>query len=147
MNRLHVHVGVTDLDASVRFYAALFGAEPTVLHPDYAKWMLDDPRVNFAISLRAEGAAGVNHLGIQTETPEDLDALQQRLGEANIAAQPEQGAHCCYAHSDKHWVRDPSGVVWEAFHTLGEIAVYGDDRGPAAPGPLAPEDAAPVCCA
>jgi catechol 2,3-dioxygenase-like lactoylglutathione lyase family enzyme len=147
MNRLHVHVGVTDLSASVRFYSSLFGAEPTVSRGDYAKWMLDDPRVNFAISARAEGMVGVNHLGIQAETPEELDALYQRLGDANIASQPEKGANCCYAHSDKHWALDPTGVVWEAFHTMGEIAVYGDDQGPATPGHLAPKDAAPSCCA
>ncbi|MCA3698534.1 MAG: glyoxalase/bleomycin resistance/dioxygenase family protein [Brevundimonas sp.] len=131
MKRFHLHVAVEKLDESVKFYSALFAAEPTILRSDYAKWALDDPRVNFAISLNADNATGLNHLGVQAETAEELDELHQRLGAANIASQPETCARCCYAESDKHWAVDPTGIVWETFHTMGQIAVYGDDRGQA----------------
>jgi catechol 2,3-dioxygenase-like lactoylglutathione lyase family enzyme len=130
MTRLHIHVSVADLDRSVAFYSRLFGAEPSVSKPDYAKWLLDDPAVNFALSKGAEDALGINHLGLQTDEPAELDALYQRLSEAEIASVPEPGANCCYAVSDKHWTKDPDGVIWEAFRTLDSIPVYGEDRVP-----------------
>ena len=127
MKRLHVHVSVRSLPDSIRFYSGLFDMAPTVEKHDYAKWMLDDPRVNFAISTRAE-AVGVNHLGIQAEDAEELAQIEQRARMAGIASQPEPGASCCYARSDKHWLEDPQGVVWETFHSMGEIPVYGAGR-------------------
>lgn len=129
MNRLHVHVSVDDLAKSIGFYSALFGAEPVVRKDDYAKWMVDDPRVNFAISSKADNERGLNHLGIQSENEDELEAVYRRLGEANIATVDETCARCCYAESDKHWAVDPTGIVWEAYRTMGEIAMYGADRG------------------
>lgn len=126
MKRFHVHVGVHDLKQSVRFYSALFAAQPTVLKDDYAKWQLDDPRVNFAISTR--GKAGVDHLGIQAEDGTELEDLGLRLAQADVAVLPQKGASCCYAKSDKYWTVDPSGVAWESFHTLESAPVYGQDR-------------------
>lgn len=146
MKRFHVHVSVEKLDESVKFYSVLFAAEPTVLRPDYAKWALDDPRVNFAISLKTDNRPGVNHLGVQAETAEELDELHQRLGAANIASQPETCARCCYAESDKHWAIDPTGIVWETFHTMGEIAVYGDDRSQAIATTLQARAEPASCC-
>ena len=125
MKRLHVHVSVEDLAASVRFYSVLFAAEPTVAKPDYAKWMLDDPRVNFAISARG-GATGVQHLGIQAEDAAELDAVFGRLAAAGRPVLEEAGATCCYARSKKRWVSDPQGVPWETFLTHGESTVYGE---------------------
>jgi catechol 2,3-dioxygenase-like lactoylglutathione lyase family enzyme len=125
MKRLHVHLSVEDLSQSVHFYSALFGNAPTVSKPDYAKWMLDDPRLNFAISTRC-GDAGVHHLGIQVET---ADELQELYGRLRMADRPvlEQGATvCCYAKSEKSWITDPQGVAWEAFLTSGESSAYGD---------------------
>lgn len=127
MKRLHVHVSVKNLPESIRFYSGLFGEAPSVEKPDYAKWMLDDPRVNFAISTRAD-AVGVNHLGIQVESEEELARIERRARAAGIDSQPEAGASCCYARSDKHWLEDPQGVVWEAFQSMGEIPVYGAGR-------------------
>ena len=126
MNRLHVHVGVSDLESSVRFYSTLFAVEPTVLKHDYAKWMLDDPRVNFAISTGQERGTGVRHLGIQAATLEDLDAVYGRLEEAERPVLEEGRTTCCYAKSEKSWIADPDGVVWEAFFTDGEATTYGD---------------------
>ncbi len=126
MKRFHVHVAVSDLDQSIGFYSTLFGAEPSVRKTDYAKWMLDDPRVNFAISQRAR-QAGVNHLGIQVDDASELDALHERLARADKNLVPETGTTCCYAKSDKYWITDPQGVAWESFHTLGEAPVYGTD--------------------
>jgi catechol 2,3-dioxygenase-like lactoylglutathione lyase family enzyme len=126
MNRLHVHVAVRDLAESVRYYVTLFGAEPTVRKDDYAKWMLDDPRVNFAISARGR-APGVDHLGIQTEEPAALAAITARLQAAEASVQKEADAHCCYARSDKTWSTDPSGIRWESFHTHDAITTYGLD--------------------
>lgn len=123
MKRLHVHVAVDDLAAGIRFYSALFGGEPSVTKPDYAKWMLDDPRVNFAISSRG-AAIGVNHLGLQTDSDEELDALRTRLGQAGVAAFAEENVACCYARSNKYWVTDPGGVAWETFHTLEGIPTF-----------------------
>ena len=123
MKRFHVHLNVADLPASVRFYSALFGAEPSVRKPDYAKWMLDDPRVNFAISALGR-AAGIDHLGIQAETAEELAALGQRLDAAGGTVVPENATVCCYAKSDKAWTEDPQGTRWETFHTFGEATTY-----------------------
>ena len=126
MKRLHVHVGVTDLDQSVRFYSTLFAAEPTVLKDDYAKWMLDDPLVNFAISAGSEQANGVRHLGIQAESIGELGEVYGRLKAADRPVLDEGKTTCCYAKSEKSWVADPDGTVWEAFFTNGEATVYGD---------------------
>ena len=126
MKRFHVHVAVHDLKQSIRFYSALFGAEPSVEKPDYAKWMLDDPRVNFAISTRGD-KAGLDHLGIQAETGDELEEIGSRLAQADVSLQPQKGASCCYAKSDKYWTIDPQGVAWESFHTLDSVPVYGSD--------------------
>jgi catechol 2,3-dioxygenase-like lactoylglutathione lyase family enzyme len=124
MKRLHIHVSVNDLDESTRFYAALFAAEPTVKKPDYAKWMLDDPRVNFAISARGR-EAGIEHLGIQAEDEAELGVIFARLAKADRPTLAEENTTCCYARSEKQWVADPQGVVWETFYTHGESTVYG----------------------
>jgi catechol 2,3-dioxygenase-like lactoylglutathione lyase family enzyme len=126
MKRLHVHVAVNDLQAGVRYYNILFGVEPTVLHEDYAKWALEDPAVNFAISARG-AAAGVDHLGIQVDSEESLAELRTRLERAGQPAIAEEGARCCYAASEKTWSKDPSGVVWETFFTHGTIETFGKD--------------------
>ena len=125
MKRFHVHVSVDDLAANIGFYSAVFGALPTVTRPDYAKWMLDDPRVNFAISQRG-GKAGLNHLGLQVESDEELATLRTQVASAGIAAIEQTAAACCYASSDKYWTRDPQGIAWETFHTLDSIPVFGD---------------------
>ncbi|HEX8669294.1 MAG TPA: ArsI/CadI family heavy metal resistance metalloenzyme [Allosphingosinicella sp.] len=125
MKRLHVHVGVADLERSVGFYSTLFGAGPTVLKPDYAKWMLEDPRVNFAISSGRAGR-GIEHLGIQAEDADELGEVYARLEGAGRPVLEEGSTTCCYARSEKSWVADPDGVVWEAFLTVGEATVYGD---------------------
>ena len=127
MKRFHVHVAVANLAANVRFYTDLFGATPTVERPDYAKWMLDDPRVNFAISSRGH-KAGVNHLGFQAEDEAELEELSARAtATSGSAVLRETGAACCYAKSDKYWVLDPQGLAWEHFHTLGEVPIFGGD--------------------
>jgi catechol 2,3-dioxygenase-like lactoylglutathione lyase family enzyme len=127
MKRFHVHVGVQDLDASIRFYSALFGAEPSVRKPDYAKWMVDDPRINFAISKRGDGTAtGVNHLGLQVDSDEELEALRSQAAQADLSAAAEKGVNCCYAKSNKYWYTDPTGVAWETYHTLGQVEFFGD---------------------
>ena len=123
MNRFHVHLNVADLDASIRFYSQLFASEPTVRKPDYAKWMLEDPRVNFAISDTGR-APGVDHLGIQAESGEELAALGVRLEAAGNALVPEEATVCCYAKSDKLWTEDPQGTRWETFHTFGDATTY-----------------------
>src|SRR6266436_3413703 len=126
MKRLHVHVSVKDLAASIRFYQTLFGTEPTVTKPDYAKWMLEDPRVNFAISMHRQ-PVGVNHLGFQVDTDEELRGMRGQLEAADARMVEESEQPCCYAKSDKYWVTDPTGIAWETFHTLGGIPVYGED--------------------
>lgn len=126
MKRLHVHVGVDNLDQSVAFYSALFGAEPSVTKTDYAKWMLEDPRVNFAISCKEGAAKGVEHLGIQVEDGAELADVYGRLKVAGGPVLEEGATTCCYAKSEKSWIADPDGVVWEAFLTQGESTVYGD---------------------
>ena len=134
MKRFHVHVNVQDLDQSIRFYSQLFGAEPSVLKPDYAKWMLDDPRVNFAIS-RRERAAGVDHLGLQADDTAELEQIGARLKAADAVTLAESGTTCCYAQSDKYWSEDPQGLRWETFYTHGTATTY-----------YAPAQAA-ACCA
>lgn len=125
MKRFHVHVAVKDLAASAQFYSTLFGAPPSVQKEDYAKWMLDDPRVNFAISERAS-ESGLNHLGFQVESDTELEGLHANLQKAGTQVLAEKGANCCYATSDKYWVKDPSGIPWESFRTLDSIPVYGE---------------------
>jgi hypothetical protein len=139
MKRFHVHVNVHDLDASIRFYSTLFGSAPTVRKPDYAKWMLEDPRVNFAISQR-DRAMGVDHLGLQAEDGAELEAIGERLMAADAVALAEQGTTCCYAHSDKYWAEDPQGVRWETFHTHGEATTY------SAPTTQADSTKSDMCC-
>ena len=126
MKRLHIHVAVHDLEQSVRFYSALFAAQPAVKKDDYAKWMLEDPRVNFAISTRG-GKAGLDHLGIQAENGAELEDLGTRLAQADVAVTAQKGASCCYAKSDKYWTIDPQGIAWESFHTLDAVPMYGQD--------------------
>lgn len=123
MKRFHVHVHVEDLAKSVAFYAKLFGAEPTRLEGDYAKWMLEDPRINFAISSRG-GQPGVDHLGFQTDDAAELAELKARAQAADMALLDEGTTTCCYAESEKHWVTDPQGVAWEHFHTLANIPTF-----------------------
>jgi catechol 2,3-dioxygenase-like lactoylglutathione lyase family enzyme len=144
MKRLHLHVSVPDLAQSIRFYEALFGAPPTVVKDDYAKWMLEDPRVNLAISQRG-ATLGVDHVGIQTDTAEELAVLATRLKAAGEKTFDEAAATCCYARSDKSWLSDPAGVRWETFFTFGEATTYGEDASVAALA--APGEAAQACCA
>ena len=128
MKRLHVHVSVEDLQQSIGFYSALFAAEPSLTKHDYAKWMLDDPRVNFAISTRGR-EPGLNHLGIQVEDKEELSEIYGRLRAAGGAIVEQGETRCCYAQSEKSWIGDPAGIAWEAFLTKGEVTDYGDGTG------------------
>ncbi len=141
MKRFHVHAHVEDLSASVAFYSQMFGAEPTRLESDYAKWMLDDPRVNFAISTRG-GKPGVDHLGIQTDDLGELAELKARAQAADMALFDEGRTTCCYARSEKHWVTDPQGIAWEHFHTLDSIPVFSEK-----PADTADTADASACCA
>jgi catechol 2,3-dioxygenase-like lactoylglutathione lyase family enzyme len=127
MKRLHVHVAVPDLEQSIRFYSTLFGAQPVKVKPDYAKWMLEDPRVNFAISQRGTRAPGVDHVGVQVDSRAELDELAGRLKAAGNQTLDEEAVTCCYAQGDKTWVNDPSGVRWETFYTFGDATTYGED--------------------
>jgi catechol 2,3-dioxygenase-like lactoylglutathione lyase family enzyme len=129
MKRFHVNVAVADLERSAQFYANLFGVEPTVLKDDYAKWMLDDPRINFSISTSSVNR-GVNHLGLQADTMGEFESIQARLKNAEQETFEQVDAQCCYANSSKTWVRDPDDVAWETFVTHAEITTYGDDRVP-----------------
>jgi catechol 2,3-dioxygenase-like lactoylglutathione lyase family enzyme len=131
MKRFHVHLHVKDLDQSIGFYSKLFAAEPARRESDYAKWMLQDPPVNFAISTRG-AAAGIDHLGIQTDNAEELSELKARAEAADLALLDEGETTCCYARSDKHWITDPQGIAWEHFHTLGNIPVFNEKAAPAA---------------
>ena len=128
MKRLHVHVAVEDLDRSIGFYSALFAAQPAVVKTDYAKWMLDDPRVNFAISTRGR-EPGLDHLGIQVEDRDELNDVYARLREAGGVVVEQGQTSCCYAKSEKSWIDDPSGIAWETFLTSGESTDYGDGTG------------------
>ena len=139
MKRFHVHAHVDDLKASVAFYSKLFAAEPTRLESDYAKWMIEDPRINFAISTRG-GKAGVDNLGFQTDSDEELVELKERGQAADMAVLDEGETTCCYARSEKHWVTDPQGVAWEHFHTLGDIPVFSEKK-------TVPATRASACCA
>ena len=139
MKRLHVHVGVANLDSSIRFYSTLFGTEPSVTKQDYAKWMLDDPRVNFAISSGNHAAKGIEHLGIQVESGEELTEVYGRLKSADRPVLEEGATTCCYAKSDKSWVVDPVGLRWETFYTHGDSISYGEDE-------IVPEPVAAACC-
>ena len=139
MKRFHVHVAVPDLEKSIRFYSTLFGVEPSVVKPDYAKWMLEDPRVNFAISQRG-GKAGVNHLGFQVDDDEELTQIHARLEAAGLAMLEEKSVACCYARSDKHWATDPAGVPWESFRSLGTVPFFGE-------APATSAKATSNCCA
>lgn len=125
MKRFHVHVGVADLDQSIAFYTGLFGQEPSVTKADYAKWMLEDPRVNFAISQKDGAVKGVEHLGLQVEDQGELAEVYGALAAAGRPVLEEGATTCCYAQSEKSWIADPDGVVWEAFLTSGESTVYG----------------------
>lgn len=148
MKRLHVHVGVTDLDRSIGFYSTLFGAAPSVVKGDYAKWMLDDPRVNFAVSSGDRPQKGIEHLGIQVESDGELGEVYDRLRAADRPVLDEGGTTCCYAKSRKSWISDPDGVIWEAFHTTGESTVYGGSPAFDALAAEASPDGEPVkCCA
>jgi lactoylglutathione lyase len=149
MKRFHVHLHVNDLAQSIGFYSQLFAAEPVRTESDYAKWMLEDPPVNFAISTRGQGA-GIDHLGIQTDDAGELQALKARAEAADLALLDEGATTCCYARSEKHWVTDPQGIAWEHFHTLGDIPVFREASPPAgstccAPKALEPATAA-ACC-
>lgn len=126
MKRFHVHVSVEDLEESISFYSKMLAAPPTVRQADYAKWMLEDPRINFAISTHRQ-PVGVNHLGFQVDTDEELHAMHDQLKAADAAFVQESDRPCCYARSDKYWVTDPTGIAWETFHTLSTIPVYGED--------------------
>jgi len=140
MKRLHVHVRVADLDRSIHFYSGLFGNEPSVTKPDYAKWMLDDPRVNFAISSGRNADTGIEHLGIQAEDEPELAEVYSRLKAAGGAVLEEGRTTCCYAKSEKSWIADPDGLAWEAFLTSGESTTYG------APAPLDGLSGSAPCC-
>ena len=140
MKRFHVHAHVTDLQASIAFYSKLFAAEPTRVESDYAKWMLEDPRINFAISTRGDAAAGVDHLGFQTDDAAELVELKSRATAADMALLDQGETNCCYARSEKHWVTDPQGIAWEHFHTLDNIPVFGE-------GTRKAEAQASACCA
>lgn len=152
MKRFHVHVSVDSIEQSVRFYSTLFGAAPAKLEANYAKWMLDDPRINFAISSRGH-QPGIDHIGLQVESAAELASLRQQLLAADAAVLDEEGANCCYARSDKHWVTDPAGIAWESFHTLGDIATFnGQPSSPPAtpdrkPLPVPVRSEVAACCA
>ena len=137
MKRFHVHAHVRDLQQSVAFYSKLFGAEPARLEADYAKWMLEDPRINFAISTRG-GEIGIDHLGIQTDDAAELAELKTRAQAADMALLDEGETTCCYARSEKHWVTDPQGIAWEHFHTLADVQMFSEKR---------TEPATGACCA
>ena len=143
MKRLHIHVAVDNLSESIRFYSALFAAEPSVAQPDYAKWMLDDPPVNLALSRRG-ARPGLDHLGIQVDTDAELETIQQHLAAAGLPTKPQGKAACCYAESDKYWTLDPQGIPWEHFHTLSAIPVFGGDT--AIPAVDRPAESRAACC-
>ena len=139
MKRFHVHAHVEDLQASIAFYSKMFAAEPARVEHDYAKWMLEDPRLNFAISTRG-GKPGVDHLGIQTDTEEELEALKAQAAAADMTLLDVGATSCCYARSDKYWLTDPQGIAWEQFHTLATIPVFSEK-------PAASAEPASACCA
>ncbi|MDF1643196.1 MAG: ArsI/CadI family heavy metal resistance metalloenzyme [Pseudomonadales bacterium] len=136
MKRMHIHIGVENLNQSIIFYSALFGAQPVKTKTDYAKWMLDDPQVNFAISTRA-GKEGVDHLGLQVDEESELQELRERLKGADMSVFDEGETVCCYARSDKSWVEDPSGIPWEAYKTMEDVQLFSAST----------ESEAGTCCA
>ena len=146
MKRLHVHVGVDDLAQSIRFYSTSFAAEPSVAKADYAKWMLDDPRVNFAIS-SGHATRGIEHLGIQVENKAELDEVAERLKAADRPVLDEGATTCCYAKSTKAWISDPQGIAWETFLTEGDAPIYGTSPGLASLSAASDGAAMGVCCA
>lgn len=149
MKRFHVHLGVKDLASSVDFYSALFGSAPSLLKADYAKWMLEDPRLNFAISTRS-GRAGLDHLGIQATDDAELADIENKLKRANPDVFEQKNTHCCYAAADKYWVQDPVGIAWEGFHTLNEVPLFSQpsdtDATTNSPACCAPSARAAACC-
>jgi hypothetical protein len=149
MKRFHLHVSVRNLDESIRFYSTLFAEQPAVRQSDYAKWLLEDPRMNFAISTHRQ-PVGVNHLGFQVDSDEELRGMHTQLLEADSRLIQENEQPCCYARSDKYWVTDPTGIAWETFHTLGNIPVYGEDTAVfnhgVSPVPIPNESRATAAC-
>lgn len=144
MKRMHISVGVDDLDQSIKFYNTLFGAEPSKKKSDYAKWMLEDPRINFAISKRAADK-GVNHLGLQVDEDGELEELRTRLRDADTAMFDEGETVCCYAQSDKSWVKDPNGVAWEAFKTMEDVELF-SKKADSAQGACCGSKTKTACC-
>lgn len=136
MKRMHLHISVEDINKSIGFYNSLFGAPPTVTKPDYAKWMLDDPFVNFAISQRG-ATPGLDHIGIQVESDKELSEIKARLEASELSLLTEEGTTCCYAKSDKHWVQDPSGIAWETYRTLDSAPTFSGQKS---------ADASVACC-
>jgi catechol 2,3-dioxygenase-like lactoylglutathione lyase family enzyme len=145
MKRMHLHVSVADLPTSIDFYTTLFGAAPSVAKNDYAKWMLDDPSVNFAISARG-AAPGIDHIGIQADEREELNEVATRLKAAGQVTFDEEATTCCYARSDKSWVRDPSGLRWETFYTFGDATSYGEDASQSGMKVNAEDSKPKTCC-
>jgi catechol 2,3-dioxygenase-like lactoylglutathione lyase family enzyme len=146
MKRFHVHIGVEQIDEAVRFYSALFGAPPVKLKADYAKWLLDDPRLNFAISTRT-GAKGMDHLGIQAEDEQELTELRERMTAADMAVVEDGETVCCYARSDKSWIQDPAGIPWEAYRTMNDAQVFASQPDQSERACCTPETAGtPGCC-
>lgn len=145
MKRFHIHLHVQELGRNIDFYSKLFGAEPARVEGDYAKWMLSDPPVNFAISTRGPGDVGLDHLGIQTDSAEDLAVLKARAEQADLAPRDDGVTTCCYARSEKHWITDPQGVAWEHFQTLDSIPVFREEA--AAVQIDSPAEAVNACCA
>lgn len=139
MKRLHIHLSVDDLEANLRFYSTLFESEPTVLKEDYAKWMLTDPILNFAISARG-AKQGLDHLGLQVESDEDLTLINARLADAALPVIEQKGTACCYTESDKYWTQDPQGIPWEAFHSLTSVPVFGQKS------PIETQSEGTSCC-
>jgi hypothetical protein len=139
MKCFHVHISVNNLAENIGFYSALFGSGPNVTKPDYAKWMLDDPRINFAISERG-AKTGLDHLGIQVESDDELEALNQQFIQAALPVEEQKAAACCYSKSNKYWALDPQGIAWETFHSLASIPLFGDDI------PVPVKKAESACC-
>jgi catechol 2,3-dioxygenase-like lactoylglutathione lyase family enzyme len=149
MKRFHVHVAVADLAANIKFYTSLFGTPPSVAKPDYAKWMLEDPRLNFAVSERG-AKPGLDHLGFQVDADEELGELRKRIAEAEITAFEQKDSACCYSRANKYWITDPQGIAWETFHSLSEVPVFSIDNDEnaccAAPPRGAPRHDEKACC-
>jgi catechol-2,3-dioxygenase len=144
MKRFHIHVGVKDLNQSIQFYSSLFGQKPSKVKDDYAKWMLEDPRLNFAISTRAN-SYGVDHLGIQVDESSELHELTERLKKADFGVYDEGSTTCCYAESEKAWVKDPAGIAWEAYHTMNDAEIFSEKK-PDASACCAPKTSSPKSC-